>query len=249
MAKPQCEDGYTRIANELLDAMCHLRLQQNQWIVLLAIARKTYGWNKKKDWITGTQIAHMTGLRRQRVYEALKALQSRRIILRDGRLTGIQKDYTMWLDVTSRRYKELTRANVTPVTSKRVKNDTPKRTYKRQERNYTKDRGEIHPAIQIYAELTGKKPRRNSLQYDRIVRTVDTTRIALERWRDVLEAWLLSDYKPTNLRGMLEWFKHGIPVGKTAKEAQDAEAAKREEQERIQRDLKAYHLRHGISDT
>ena len=94
--------------------------------------------NKKKDWITGTQIAQMTGLRRQRVYEALKVLQARRIILRDGRLTGIQKDYTIWLDVTEKRYTEFVTEKRTPDTQKRYKKKRKSVTTK-DKRHYTKD--------------------------------------------------------------------------------------------------------------
>ena len=138
VAKPQCENGYTRIANELLDAFCKLHLSGNQWMVLHTIIRKTYGWNKKEDWITGTQIAQITGLRRQRVYEALKALQARRVILRDGKLVGIQKDYTFWLDVTEKRYAEKVTGNRTHVTEKRVKKQR-KSVNTKDKRPWTKD--------------------------------------------------------------------------------------------------------------
>ena len=99
MASPQCENGYTRIANELLEALCKLHLSGNAMMVLWAVIRKTYGWNKTSDWISGGQLAAMTGLCRSRVCEALALLQGRRIILRDKGLIGIQKDYTTWTDI------------------------------------------------------------------------------------------------------------------------------------------------------
>jgi len=220
-------------------------------MVLHTIIRKTYGWNKKEDWITGTQIAQMTGLCRQRVYEALKALQAKRVIMRDGRLVGIQKDYTFWQDVTEKRYNGKVTQKRTPVTKKRVKK-TRKTVTTKDKRNYTKDRDkprQSHPAIQVYAELTGKKPRDGTLQYDRIKNTVGTATKDLKQWREVIEAWLLSDYKPTNLRGMLEWFKHGIPMGKTAQEAKAAQADEQEAKEKMKRDLEIWQQRQQAEAT
>jgi len=239
MRSPQCEDGYTKIANELLEAICRLHLSGNQWKVLHAIIRQTYGWHRKADWISGSQIAEITGLHRSRVCEALQALQRRRVILRDGRLTGIQKDYTAWLDVTQTSNNGNVTENRAPVTQNR--NEMLRKSrHTKDKRNYTKDRGaptEIHPAVEIYAELTGKKPRHGSLQYDRIARTVGDRRDKLKFWRQVVEGWLLSDYKPTNVRGMLEWFMAGKIgqqiVGPTPDEENTARRAKAE--------LKAYY--------
>lgn len=33
----------------------------------------------------------------------------------------------------------------------------------------------------------------------------------LERWREVVIAWEQSDYKPTNIKGQLDWYREGIP--------------------------------------
>ncbi|BDY94197.1 hypothetical protein MUTS15_28540 [Escherichia coli] len=43
------DDGYTRIANELLEAVMLAGLTQHQLLVFLAVMRKTYGFNK--NWI------------------------------------------------------------------------------------------------------------------------------------------------------------------------------------------------------
>lgn len=46
---PQVEDGYTRIANELFDAILGAQFTAREMSVLMAIIRKTYGFNKKVD--------------------------------------------------------------------------------------------------------------------------------------------------------------------------------------------------------
>lgn len=48
------DDGYTRIANELLEAVMAADLTARQLKVVLAVIRKTYGFGKKFDRITNT---------------------------------------------------------------------------------------------------------------------------------------------------------------------------------------------------
>jgi len=33
----------------------------------------------------------------------------------------------------------------------------------------------------------------------------------LDRWREVMRAWMLQGNKPTNVGGMLDWYRDGIP--------------------------------------
>ena len=64
------DDGYTRIANELLEAVMAADLTARQLKVVLAVIRKTYGFGKKFDRITNTQIAEMTGIHHTHVCKA-----------------------------------------------------------------------------------------------------------------------------------------------------------------------------------
>jgi phage replication O-like protein O len=102
MANPQLENGHTRIANELLEALCRTNLWPYESRVLIALIRFTYGWNKKNDWITLKQFSNLTGLDRRNVHRALKRLISKRIISakRKGRralIYGLQKDWEKWV--------------------------------------------------------------------------------------------------------------------------------------------------------
>lgn len=67
------DDGYTRVANELLEAIASADLTARQLKVMLAYVRKTYGFNKKTDRIADEQIAQVTGLSRQNVNKAKKS--------------------------------------------------------------------------------------------------------------------------------------------------------------------------------
>lgn len=62
MAPPGEEQGFTPIANELLDALVRYPFTKRQYKVLLAVIRKTFGFHKPADDLTSPQLAAMTGL-------------------------------------------------------------------------------------------------------------------------------------------------------------------------------------------
>jgi len=101
---PQLENGYTRLANELLDAFLCAGLTGRQWTVLMAIIRKTYGFNKKSDDIGLSQLSSMTGIAKAHVSVVVRELESRRIITRRqgsfGHLIGVNKNFIIWSRVT-----------------------------------------------------------------------------------------------------------------------------------------------------
>lgn len=101
MSNPETEDGYTQIANEILEALCWMNLSPYEGRVLWCVIRKTYGWKKKIDWISLSQFSDTTGLDRRHIYKALKRLLFKRIIVisRDDKkhpTYGFQKDYEKW---------------------------------------------------------------------------------------------------------------------------------------------------------
>ena len=102
MANPQLENGHIKIANEIWDALIRFRLPGEQMQCLMVIFRKTYGWNKKRDAISLSQFAEMTGLRKQNVHRALKGLSSKlitRVIKTDdgsAHIYEINKDFERW---------------------------------------------------------------------------------------------------------------------------------------------------------
>lgn len=62
--------NYTQTPNELFDELMKI-LNDSELRVFLAIIRKTFGWNKKRDRISITQIEEITGLSRQGVLNGL----------------------------------------------------------------------------------------------------------------------------------------------------------------------------------
>ncbi|MDY0961765.1 replication protein [Massilia sp. CFBP9026] len=101
MSTPQLEDGFVRIANELLEALLAARLTANQWKVVMTIIRKTYGYGKKEDDLSASQIASICAMNRTHVTEVLNQLARMNIINKrpgmHGSLVSIQKDSRTWI--------------------------------------------------------------------------------------------------------------------------------------------------------
>ena len=97
---PKLEDGYTRIANELIEAIACAGFTANQHAVLWVILRKTYGYNKKSDDISLSQIAEMTGIDRSNVRRALISLSAQQVIIRSNGVhsnkISLNKNYAQW---------------------------------------------------------------------------------------------------------------------------------------------------------
>jgi len=104
MASPQTENGWTKIADEILEALAQVQISGHEWRLVMGLLRKTYGFGKKSDDISLTQWEKLTGLERRRVNEGLKRLERRGIIIivRHGTGRGhtstysFQKDYDRW---------------------------------------------------------------------------------------------------------------------------------------------------------
>lgn len=90
------DDGFTRIANELLEAVMHAGLSQHQLLVFMAVMRKTYGFNKKSDWVSNEQISMLTGILPHKCSAAKSALVKRGILTQTGRVIGINKAVSEW---------------------------------------------------------------------------------------------------------------------------------------------------------
>jgi phage replication O-like protein O len=99
-ASPQLENGYTRLANELLDALIGAGLTSRQWAVVMAVVRKTYGFNKKSDEIGLSQLAQMTGIDKAHLSRTVRELETARVIHREAGVHGhklsINKHHKQW---------------------------------------------------------------------------------------------------------------------------------------------------------
>ncbi len=92
--KPNC----TQCPNEILDRLLPI-ISPSQFKLVMAIVRKTYGWHKKSDDISLTQLERMTGMSRQTVIDASAPLRASGFIVigRSGR-RGVL-NYSLNIDV------------------------------------------------------------------------------------------------------------------------------------------------------
>lgn len=106
LANPQKEDGHIDIANEIAEKLARFQLSGNEHRILWAIWRKTWGWHKKHDQISISQLVKMTELSRRSVRRVLEELVGKNIIQKNfGRVKiaptsinflGFNKDYETW---------------------------------------------------------------------------------------------------------------------------------------------------------
>ena len=90
------DNGYTKLANELYEELIGANLTRNQAKVAHAICRKTYGFNKKTDRISDSQLSELTRLPRQKVNKAKNELIAMKVIVKVGMAIGPNKNLTEW---------------------------------------------------------------------------------------------------------------------------------------------------------
>ena len=105
MASPQKENGYTSIANELLEQFYSRRFSASQLKILLLVIRFTYGFNRKTATLSNTFIAAGTGMHEITVSKEVGTLLRDNVLklhkkptFHNSRVIGINKDYESWLN-------------------------------------------------------------------------------------------------------------------------------------------------------
>lgn len=94
------DNGYTRIANDILEVMSLHDLSGREFRVLIAIIRRTYGFQKKVDWIALSQFVEITGIAKENVSRILSGLHKKKIIVKEGdgytKKIGINSNLKEW---------------------------------------------------------------------------------------------------------------------------------------------------------
>jgi phage replication O-like protein O len=104
MANPQRENGYTPIANEILDELIKAGLSGRQLSVILLLLRKTYGFNKKQDSISLSQFVKLTRIPKSTLCRILNSLQLVSILTlvkkgnskKNSNVWTFNKNYEQW---------------------------------------------------------------------------------------------------------------------------------------------------------
>jgi phage replication O-like protein O len=106
VANPQIENGYTKIANEIMESLAKIRIPGEARQMLDVIIRKTYGFNKKEDQIATSQFCELTGLKPFIIHRARKRLLLSKLITVSKNANSqiisysFQKDYSKWVTIS-----------------------------------------------------------------------------------------------------------------------------------------------------
>lgn len=97
MANPQKENGYVGIANELMEHVMRLPIDGGGFRILLSVIRRTYGFRKKKDYISLSKFQEYTGMSRSHVLKQIKKLVLYRVLVKDGNMYNLNKNWEEWV--------------------------------------------------------------------------------------------------------------------------------------------------------
>lgn len=145
MASPQTEDGYTKIANEIMDALCRIRIPGEEMQVLNAILRKTYGWQKCEDAIALSQFVEMTGMNKPHIIQSIKGLLLKKVIIvtekgnSSAKVYKFNKDYDKWIPLPKKVMLPKTVISVTENSNASLPKTVPTKetnTKEKKERNF-----------------------------------------------------------------------------------------------------------------
>lgn len=216
MASPQIKDGYTKIANELLEALYQFNATGSQFRVMLFLIRNIYGYGKTSRCIATSKIINGTGMNKSQCIRTLNELKVANMITgrleetKKGITYRIQKNYKTWRRISQKvaskrpkgRFQE-TKTKITPIICKEKRkkgkkfippslNDVVKYF---SENGYSKDSGK--KAFQYYStgdwkDSTGK-PVKNWKQKMIAVWFKPENKIELNQSKETKE-WETPDY-------------------------------------------------------
>lgn len=137
MGGPQLENGYLKIANEIFDHFAHFRIPGEVRLVVDAVIRKTYGYQKKVDRISNSQLIEMTGLDKGNLSRSLSSAIEHKIVVRDGGQLSFNKNINEWVPYT-KVVKSDNSEKLSKATTVVVRKDNKKLSKKR-DTKYNKD--------------------------------------------------------------------------------------------------------------
>ena len=103
MASPQVENGFTRIANELLEALIQNKLNGAQCSIILAVIRATYGYHLTSKTLGIAFFKVHTGRNRRQLAKEIEELIAMNVLIVKAKHTFgqsrelmLNKDYESW---------------------------------------------------------------------------------------------------------------------------------------------------------
>lgn len=102
MADVQIENGYTRIANDLLENLAGIKLSPTQYRIIFLVWRYTYGFKRKEHEMSLSFLSKATGIDKRNIQRELKSLEERKVIhqeVKSGiyRKVSFNKNFDEWV--------------------------------------------------------------------------------------------------------------------------------------------------------
>lgn len=157
---PQTENGFTQIANDLIEQFARIRIPGEAMQVFWVMLRKIYGFHKKSDPIALSQIVAATGLSKIAVCKAVKKLIELNLITKKGNKIAaeyaINKHFDTWNPLPKKvtlpkKVMDITQKGNLPLPKK----DTTKETITKE--TITKERKKEYPAKNCDASVKTAK--------------------------------------------------------------------------------------------
>lgn len=101
MPGPQKENGYTAIANEILEQIAKVKLSPTQYRIIFIVWRYTYGFNRKEHDLSLGFLSKATGCDKRQLQRELKGLEEmnmikQKIVNGKSRKASFNKHYDKW---------------------------------------------------------------------------------------------------------------------------------------------------------
>ncbi len=138
MASPQKENGYTPIANEILEQIVKLKLNGTQFRIIMIIWRYTYGFSRKESNMSLTFIAKALSIQKKQVYREINKLIDSKIVtikkeasFNSTRHIAFNKDYQVYQLGNSPLNRPLSTKETTEQSPNQTTEQSPNQTTKK----------------------------------------------------------------------------------------------------------------------
>lgn len=103
MASPQTENGFTRVANEILEQVTQYKFNGTQYKLIMVVWRFTYGFSRQQHEFSNSFFAEATGANLKTIKKELGRLIEELVItevapatFKSGRILAFNKNYETW---------------------------------------------------------------------------------------------------------------------------------------------------------
>lgn len=151
---PQLENGFTQIANELIEQFARIRIPGEAMQVFWVMLRKIYGFHKKSDPIALSQIVAATGLSKIAVCKAVKKLIELNLITKKGNKIAAEYAINKHFDTWNPLPKKVTLPKKVICVTKKGNLPLPKKVTTKE--TITKERKKEYPAEKS-DDISGEK--------------------------------------------------------------------------------------------